>query len=115
LKHEPIAGRFQNGELYLTGQNVMMNYFAFFLSRALPLNVVDKTGLPGHYDVEFHYVPEVPAGVRLDPTAWHLRSRRRMAPDIFNALRDQLGLRLEEGKGPVEYLGIEHVEKPSEN
>jgi uncharacterized protein (TIGR03435 family) len=67
MKHEPIAGRFQNGELYLTGQNVMMNYFAFFLSRALPLKVVDKTGLPDHYDVELHYVPELPPGARLGP------------------------------------------------
>jgi uncharacterized protein (TIGR03435 family) len=36
-------------------------------------------------------------------------------PDIFTALREQLGLRLEKGKGPVDYLVIEHVEKPSAN
>ena len=59
LKHDPIGGRFQDGELHLSGKNVPMNYFAFFLSRALPLNVVDKTGLTDRYDVEFHYVPGV--------------------------------------------------------
>jgi uncharacterized protein (TIGR03435 family) len=115
LKHEPIGGRFQNGELYLTGQNVMMNYFAFFLSRALPLNVVDKTGLSSHYDVDFHYVPERPAGARVGPDGAAPPQPPPDGPDIFSALREQLGLRLEKGKGPVEYLVIEHVQKPSEN
>jgi uncharacterized protein (TIGR03435 family) len=114
MRHEPIAGRLQNGELYLSGQNVMMNYFAFVLSRALPQNVVDKTGLSDHYDVEFHYVPDVPPGARLGPDGAPPPPQPD-GPDIFTALREQLGLRLEKGKGPVEYLVIEHVEKPSEN
>lgn len=36
LVHEPIAGGFRDGELRMTGHNVMMNYFAFFLSRDGP-------------------------------------------------------------------------------
>jgi uncharacterized protein (TIGR03435 family) len=114
LKHEPIAGRFQNGELYLTGQNVMMNYFAFFLSRAMPLNVVDKTGLTDHYDVDIHYVPDLPPGARGGPDG-AAPPPQPDGPNIFTALREQLGLRLEKGKGSVEYLVIEHVEKPAEN
>jgi uncharacterized protein (TIGR03435 family) len=114
LKHEPIGGRFQNGELYLTGQNVMMNYFAFFLSRALPLNIVDKTGLTDHYDVDFHYVPELPPGARVGPDGT-VPPPQPDGPNIFTALHEQLGLRLEKGKGSVEYLVIEHVEKPAEN
>lgn len=114
LKHDPIGGRFQDGELHLSGQNVAMNYFAFFLSRALPLNVVDKTGLTDRYDVEFHYVPERPgndgggASGGAPPPAPN-------GPDLFTALREQLGLRLEKGKAPVQDLIIEHVEKPSAN
>jgi uncharacterized protein (TIGR03435 family) len=111
LVHEPIGGRFQDGELHLLGQNVAMNYFAFFLSRALPLNVVDKTGLQDHYDVNLHYVPEGRAGgdggAPVPPSA--------DGPDLITALREQLGLRLTKGKAPVEYLVIEHVAKPSEN
>jgi uncharacterized protein (TIGR03435 family) len=36
-------------------------------------------------------------------------------PSIFDALRDQLGLKLEPQKGPVEYFVIDHVEKPEAN
>jgi uncharacterized protein (TIGR03435 family) len=113
LKHEPIRGaRLQTGELQMIGENVMMNYFAFFLSRVMDLNVVDKTGLPDHYDVDFHYAPELRAeGKGLDSGP----APAIDGPNIFTALREQLGLRLEKGRGPVNFLVIEHVEKPSEN
>lgn len=114
LKHDPIGGRFQDGELHLSGQNVPMSYFAFFLSRVLPLNVVDKTGLTDRYDVEFQYVPELPAGARPGPDGGAPPPASN-GPDLFTALREQLGLRLEKGKASVEYLVIEHVEKPSAN
>jgi uncharacterized protein (TIGR03435 family) len=37
------------------------------------------------------------------------------APSIFDALPGQLGLRLEAGRGPVEYVVVDHVERPSGN
>jgi len=111
LVHEPIGGRFQDGELHLSGKNVAMDYFAFFLSRALPLNAVDRTGLPDRYDVNLNYVPEGRAGSDGGAPA----PAPVDGPDLMTALRDQLGLRLEKGRGPVPFLVIEHVEKPSEN
>jgi uncharacterized protein (TIGR03435 family) len=67
--------------------------------------VVDKTGLTGTYEFAFQYVPNefltspnAPAG-----------------PTIYKAVEDQLGLKLEAVKLPIEYLTIERVEKPSEN
>ena len=117
LVHEPINGAFENGQAHLTGQNVMMNYFAFFLSRGLDMNVVDQTNLTGHYDLDYRFVPEQRggrgagdgggAGAPPPPAA--------DGPDLFTALREQLGLRLEKGKGPVDFLVVEHVEKPTEN
>ena len=111
LVHEPIGGRLQDGQLNLTGQNVAMDYFAFFLSRALPLNVVDKTGLHERYDVSLHFVPEG----RVNGDGGAAPAPPADGPDMITALREQLGLRLEKGRGPVEFLVIEHVEKPSAN
>lgn len=118
LVHEPIAGKVDNGERHLTGQNVTMNYFAFFLSRGLDRNVVDQTGMTEHYDVDYHYLPELPNGGRGADGGPALINGQPVSldgPDIFTALREQLGLRLEKGKGPVEFLVIEQAEKPSEN
>jgi uncharacterized protein (TIGR03435 family) len=113
LLHEPISGGPIQG---MTGRNATMNYFAFFLSRMLDLNVIDRTNLPDHYDLDFHFVPErrndLPVGAA---GAGAPMPALPDGPDIFTALREQLGLRLEKGKGPVDYLVIEHVEKPSEN
>jgi uncharacterized protein (TIGR03435 family) len=116
--HEPIGGQMVRKSddtvcFGNKGQNVAMNYFAFFLSRGLDRGVIDKTGLPGSYDVDLQYLPE---GV-------HLAGRDggggpEVSPDcadLFSALPKQLGLRLESAKGPVEYLVVEHAEKPTEN
>lgn len=113
LLHEPISGGPIGG---LVGNNATMNYFAFFLSRIMDRNVVDKTGLTEHYDVKFHFVPDLPPGAlagRVGPDGNPITLPD--GPDIFTALREQLGLRLEKGNGPVDYLVIEHVEKPTEN
>jgi uncharacterized protein (TIGR03435 family) len=111
LKHEPIGG----GPGGLSGENVTMNYFAFFLSRILNLNVIDRTELPDHYDVKFNFVPDVATLGRGGAGDGAAAMPMPEGPDIFTALREQLGLRLEKGKGPVDYLVIEHVEKPSDN
>jgi uncharacterized protein (TIGR03435 family) len=118
IVHEPILGRFEKGELHQTGQNVAMDYFAFFLSRGLDLNVIDRTGLTNRYDVDFHYLPELPNGGRGQDGGPAMVNGEPVAldgPNLFTALREQLGLRLEKGKGPVDFLVVEHVEKPSEN
>jgi uncharacterized protein (TIGR03435 family) len=111
--HEPIGGmmvRGSDGGFCMTneGQNATMNYFAFFLSRGLDRGVIDKTGLPGAYDVKLQYVPEglhLPEGVEAAAEC----------SDLFRALPKQLGLRLEPSRGPVEYLVVERAEKPGEN
>jgi len=60
--------------------------------------VIDRTGLEGGYDFKFDWSPR-------DPDA----------PSLFTALQEQLGLKLESQKAPVEFLIISHAERPSEN
>lgn len=86
-----------------------MSYFSWLLSQFLDQPVIDQTGLTQFYDFKLEWTPEPPPGVdpaRLPPTN---------GPDIYTALREQLGLKLESRKGPVEVMVIDHVQKPSEN
>jgi uncharacterized protein (TIGR03435 family) len=67
--------------------------------------VLDKTALTGTYDIKLEATPE-------------FRINHGSASDdisVFTAVREQLGLKLEPEKGPVEVLVIDHVEKPSED
>jgi uncharacterized protein (TIGR03435 family) len=74
--------------------------------------VVDRTGLNGSYDFELTFeresVPAAGAGVR-EPAA------RLDGSSIFSALEEQLGLKLESKKAPVEFLIVDSVERPSGN
>jgi uncharacterized protein (TIGR03435 family) len=67
--------------------------------------VVDKTGLDGHYDFELKFAAQSPNGPPPDSDA----------PSIFTALREQLGLRLDAQKIPLEVLSVEHAERPQGN
>jgi uncharacterized protein (TIGR03435 family) len=96
----------------LQGHNETTNYLAFILSRNMDRAVIDETGLPARYDVNLRYMPDGvhprrPDGVEVPFSPDCL--------DIFAALPKQLGLRLEAARGPVEFLVVEHVEKPTEN
>jgi uncharacterized protein (TIGR03435 family) len=106
LDHPPMGGT-PGG---MKGTNVTMNYFAFALSRMLDRTVIDKTDLPARYDVSLEFAREGQAtkqGVAETSVA--------EGPSIFTALKEQLGLKLVPAKGPVDFLVIEHAEKPSEN
>ena len=90
------------------------------LSLQLGRMVIDKTDLKDDYDFELQWTPEPGQG---GPEAFGLPPSGSDAPppvdtngpSIFTALQEQLGLRLESQKGPVEILVIDHVEKASEN
>jgi uncharacterized protein (TIGR03435 family) len=73
--------------------------------------VIDKTGLTGNYDFALSFTPELPPGFDKANLPPEFLDR----PSIFDALREQLGLRLEAQKGSVEYYVIDHVEKPAAN
>jgi uncharacterized protein (TIGR03435 family) len=79
-------------------------------SRGVDRPVIDQTGLDGGYYIKIQWVPEqrqaeIGSAAPLGPSG----------PDIFTALQQQLGLKLKPTKGPVEFLVIDHIERPSEN
>jgi uncharacterized protein (TIGR03435 family) len=79
-----------------------MASFAKSLSGEVHRPVVDKTGLDGNYDLGFNWSPDDSA-----PDA--------IGSSIFTALEEQLGLKLQSSKGPVETLVVDQAAMPSEN
>jgi uncharacterized protein (TIGR03435 family) len=75
------------------------------LSGSLQAPVVDRTGLTGTYDLNVLFIPE----------DRRLNADTESGPSLDAALQAELGLKLEKGKGPVEVLVIDHMEKPSPN
>ena len=73
--------------------------------------VIDRTGLGGTFDFSLEWTQAVASDMAVGPNAQGEVS----GPSIAKALREQLGLKLESTKGPVQLLVIDHVEQPSEN
>jgi uncharacterized protein (TIGR03435 family) len=74
------------------------------LSGAADRPVLDQTGLSGLYDFKLEFA--------CDPAA---AAAETSASSIFTAVQEQLGLKLESTKGPVEVIVIDRAERPSEN
>jgi uncharacterized protein (TIGR03435 family) len=92
---------------HYTGASITMNRFAEFLARRMDLPVLDMTGLKGFYDLTLDWVPEP----RQPGDAGSLSD-----PALPLALEEQLGLKLETRKAPIEILVVDHVERvPTEN
>lgn len=103
-----------SGPSEFIGTKVPIEYLCWFLGQQMqndPRAVIDKTGLTQVYDFTLDFLPELPPGVSIDALPPEIQNR----PTIQDALPEQLGLRLESGKGPVENYVIDHVDKPSEN
>jgi uncharacterized protein (TIGR03435 family) len=93
----------------LQAPNVSMDSFVFALTRIIGRPVIDKTGLSARYDLDVIFRGEGSRSNGKDGTA------DLDCPDAFAALPSQLGLKLEPAKGSVDYLIVEHVEKPTAN
>jgi len=96
----------------MPARNISMTYFAFMLSRSMSRSVVDQTGLTARFDFTLQFAPD---GLHLVGPDGGTPSVSPDCSDAFTALPQQLGLQLEAAKAPVEYLVVEHAEKPTEN
>jgi uncharacterized protein (TIGR03435 family) len=100
------------GRGQLRGIRVNMSLFVAQLRSQVGRTVVDRTGLKGEYDYTLQWTPE-PGQLR--PPGVEAPSPDANGPSIFTALQEQLGLRLESTKGPVETIVIDRAERASEN
>ena len=107
--YPPISG---GGIGPRTARNAVMSYFAFYLSQVLDKWVIDRTGLTDRYDFTIQWVPDRPPPPPGSPEA---AAPPPEGPTIFAALKEQLGLRLDATKGPVEYLVIDSIHPLKEN
>jgi len=100
-------------------KNVNMQYFAFYLSQELGQTVVDQTGLKGHYDFKVKWGFDGPMMVAPPPPdstgAVDLPVAPQLGASVFEAVRKQLGLRLDKAKVPTQKIVIDHIEKLIEN
>ena len=106
-----MQGSQLSGEV--TAQAVPIAKLAHDLTQMLGHPVLDKTELKGVYDFKLQFTPDD----RLQPPSGRAPNERlplppadSNAPSLFDALQEQLGLKLESGKGPVEVIVIDHVE-----
>ncbi len=82
----------------ITGHRTNLDELATNLAVMVDREVINKTRLPGSYDLTLNWSPDGTTG-----------------PSIFTALDEQLGLRLEAGRGPVDVLVIDSAEKLESN
>ena len=96
-------------------QKASMGTLAWNLSQRLGRTVVDRTGIQGAFDFALEWVPgEGEPRKKVDGVEVPLPADTS-GPSIFSALQEQLGLKLESRKGPVEILVVDRAEKPSGN
>jgi uncharacterized protein (TIGR03435 family) len=118
----------------ISGGAMSMGQIVNVLSSQVCRSVIDKTDLKGFYDVRLQFAPDSslcaglgPLGIPGGPGTPGLVGgpgpgpgfapppSDPQGPTIFTAVQEQLGLRLESTKGPVEVIVIDNVQKPAEN
>jgi uncharacterized protein (TIGR03435 family) len=77
--------------------------------------VLDQTGIKGNYDFTVEFTQKAPFPNAPLPAGNSTTGADSSSLSIFTAIQEQLGLKLESTKGPVETYVIEHIEQPSEN
>lgn len=109
---EPGQARTTGGPGRLEADKISTEKLADLIARQAGLPVIDGTGLTGTFTFTLTWSP----AEGITPGDVSGTAPESAGPSLFTALREQLGLRLESGKGPVEVLVIDHIDKaPSAN
>ncbi|HEY9463839.1 MAG TPA: TIGR03435 family protein [Vicinamibacterales bacterium] len=113
----PVCGQRGGGFGRLRAGGTTMADFATMISGTAQRVVIDKTRLTGYYDIALTYTPTgdqlpqgapppgAPAPPPIDPDG----------PSFFTAIQEQLGLKLDNQRGPVDVVVIDSIQQPTEN
>jgi uncharacterized protein (TIGR03435 family) len=103
----------------LSGGSTSMTQLSNVLARFVSRTVIDRTGLTGNYDLDLQWTPDqMPQGLgRGDapPGAPALPPIDPNGPSVFTAVQEQLGLKLESTKAPIDVLIVDRAEHPTED
>jgi uncharacterized protein (TIGR03435 family) len=93
----------------------LANFAATMQMAVLDRPVVDQTALAGRYDFTLNWTPDETQfggmGIRVPPPA----DAANAPPGLFTAIQEQIGLKFESTKAPVDVLVVDRIEKPTEN
>ncbi len=111
-----LPGNFFRGLGQMTNVNSTLVDFARTMQAAvLDRPVIDQTGIPGRFDFTLNWTPDESQfggmGVKVPPPS----DKADAPPGLFTAMQEQLGLKLDSTKAPVDVFVIDHVQKPSGN
>ena len=99
----------------ITFRNAPLSQVTAVLQNSMDKPVVDQSGLPGRYDFTVTFTPDPAQAALIGGPPPPAADNPDAAPDLFTAFQQQLGLKLESIKAPVDVMVIDKVEKPSEN
>jgi uncharacterized protein (TIGR03435 family) len=109
----------------IRGYTTTLATLTTMLTRVLHRFVIDRTGLTEKYDFTLRWTPDenqLPpsSGAQVSPAGASsglpsTDPNPNSGPSLFTAIQEQLGLKLESAKGPVEFIVIDHIERPSGN
>lgn len=112
----PPCGSMRQGPGITNGGGASIAQIVQMLAQSAGLPVIDKIGLTGYYDVSLKFQPE--QGLSANPFGPPPPGAPPLlidpdAPNIFTAVQEQLGLKLESVRGPVEVTVIDRIDKPT--
>jgi uncharacterized protein (TIGR03435 family) len=111
----PGMAIYKGGKARMYEPEATMERLAGLLAGQLAKPVADLTGLKGKYDISLYWNSDTTFRLAA-PGATASTTEIDSGPTLMQALQDQLGLRLESKKGPVDFVVVDHAEKvPSEN
>jgi uncharacterized protein (TIGR03435 family) len=98
---------------WLSARSISMERFAQVLSVYTRRPVLDRTTLEGEFDIDLSFTPEFETVGPLTPGGGPPPNQD--GPSLFTAVQEQLGLKLESQRAPIDVLVVDRLERPSEN